>query len=75
MAFNKTLYDFLKPYEFEYKHTSGHANVETLKTVFETVNPKYGIIPIHTDAPDKFQELFLEQNIILLKDGGVFDCK
>jgi ribonuclease J len=34
-------------------HTSGHADLETLKTVFETVNPKGGIIPIHTEAPEK----------------------
>lgn len=73
-AFNKSLYGFLKPYKFDYKHTSGHADIETLKTVFETVKPKGGVIPIHTEAPDKFQELFNEQTIILLKDGDVFDC-
>jgi len=73
-AFKKSLYDFFEPYKFEYKHTSGHADVDTLKAVFETVNPKCGIIPIHTEAPDKFKELFHEQNIISLQDGDVFDC-
>lgn len=73
-AFNELLYDFLKPYKFDYKHTSGHADTETLKAVFETVNPKCSIIPIHTEAPEKFQELFCEQTIIQLKDGDVFDC-
>ena len=73
-AFNESLYNFLKPYVIEYMHTSGHADLETLKTVFETVKPKCGVIPIHTEAPKKFQELFHEQTIISLKDGDVFDC-
>jgi len=74
-AFNELLNNFLKPYKIEYKHTSGHADLDTLKTVFETVKPKCGIIPIHTEAPEKFQELFHEQaTIIPLHDGEVFDC-
>jgi len=75
-AFNESLYNFLKPYEIEYMHTSGHADLETLKTVFETVKPKGGIIPIHTEAPEKFQELFHEQTTIIpLRDGDEFDVK
>lgn len=74
-AFNKSLYDFLKPYELEYSHTSGHADIETLKSVFETVKPKFGIIPIHTEAPEIFQELFRDTTTILpLHDGEIFDC-
>jgi len=56
----------------ECKHTSGHADVETLNAVFETVKPKFGIIPIHTENPEKFIELFPEQNIIYLRDREVF---
>jgi len=33
-----------------------------------------GIIPIHTEAPEKFKELFKGNNIILLQDGNVFNC-
>ena len=74
-AFNESLYNFLEPYKIEYMHTSGHADLETLKTVFETVKPKCGIIPIHTEAPEKFQDLFHEQtSIIPLNDGDVYDC-
>lgn len=74
-AFNESLYNFLEPYKIEYVHTSGHADLETLKAVFETVKPKYGIIPIHTEAPEKFQDLFHEQtSIIPLNDGDVYDC-
>ena len=71
-AFKQSLFDFLSPYNYEEKHTSGHADVETLKAVFETVKPKCGIIPIHTENPEKFKELFPEQNIIFLHDGEVF---
>ena len=63
----------IKPFNYENKHTSGHADIETLKMLFDTVKPKNGIIPIHTEAPDKFKELFTDQNIILLKDGHVFE--
>ncbi|MDH6312263.1 ribonuclease J [Parabacteroides sp. PFB2-10] len=73
-ASNKSLSDFLQSYKLEYKHTSGHTNIETLKVVFETVTPKEGIIPIHTEAPEKFQELFSEQTIIPLRDGEILEC-
>jgi mRNA degradation ribonuclease J1/J2 len=57
-------------------HTSGHADSKTLKAIFETVKPKSGIIPIHTEAPEKFEELFHQQaSIIFLRDGEVFDVK
>jgi ribonuclease J len=74
-AFNPTLFDFLSPYEYEEKHTSGHADIETLKMVFKTINPKGGIIPIHTENPEKFKELFSEHNIISLQDGEVYAVK
>jgi ribonuclease J len=74
-AYNESLYNFLDPYKIEYNHTSGHADLETIKKVFETVQPKCGIIPIHTESPEKFQELFHEQTtIIQLRDGEVYDC-
>jgi ribonuclease J len=75
-AKNQNFIDFIKPFEndYEYKHTSGHADVKTLSMLFDTVKPKYGIIPIHTEAPEKFKELFKGHNIILLQDGIVFDC-
>ncbi|MCX6230850.1 MAG: hypothetical protein NTZ33_04845 [Bacteroidetes bacterium] len=74
-AFNESLYDFLKSYKIVIKHTSGHADVETLRAVFQTVQPKCGIIPIHTEAPEMFQKLVnVQTNIFQLQDGDVFDC-
>lgn len=75
-AFNKSLSDFLKPYAVAQMHTSGHADLDTLKRVFETVKPKGGIIPIHTDRPEKFKKVFqLQYTIILLQDGEAFEVK
>ena len=71
-AFNNNTAKFFEPYEPEFMHTSGHANIETLKHVFNTVNPKCGIIPIHTEAPEKFNELFPAYKIISAKDGESF---
>jgi len=73
-AFNPNFANFLETFEYEYKHTSGHADIKTLGELFDTVKPKCGIIPIHTEAPEKFKELFPWHNIILLQDGHVFDC-
>jgi ribonuclease J len=72
-AFNDKTAMFFEPYKIEFLHTSGHADIETLKTVFKTVNPKCGIIPIHTEAPEKFNELFPQQKIISIKDGKTIE--
>jgi ribonuclease J len=73
-AFNPNFASFVKPFKYEFKHTSGHADIKTLGLLFDTVKPKCGIIPIHTEAPEKFKELFVGHNIILLQDGHTFDC-
>ena len=72
-AFNEKTAKFFEPYNFKFMHTSGHADIETLKSVFDAVKPKCGIIPIHTEAPDKFIELFSPHKIILLQDGIPFE--
>ena len=69
LAFNQSMHDFLAPYTIDYIHTSGHADITTLKKIFDVINPKQGIIPIHTEAPEKFKSLFPTQNIIVLQDG------
>lgn len=69
-AFNQDVYNFFESYDFEYKHTSGHADIETMREVFDTLSPK-AIIPIHTEYPEKFKELFPTYNFILLIDGEV----
>lgn len=48
-------------------HTSGHATIDTLKYVVESIKPK-ALIPIHTFRPDQYKILG-HHNIIRLKDG------
>ena len=55
-----------------YLHTSGHIDMPNLMKFFEVLKPK-AIIPIHTDNPRRFKELFSEKwAVLLLKDGESF---
>jgi hypothetical protein len=47
-------------------HTSGHIFAEDLRTLITTLNPRH-VIPVHTNNPEKFQELHAATN--LLPDG------
>ena len=51
-------------------HTSGHADIPTLKKIVERLKPKI-IIPIHTFHPLEFRQMFSQ--VICLNDGDVFD--
>ena len=56
-----------------YLHTSGHTDMSSLMKFFEVLSPK-AIIPIHTDNPGRFKELFSDKwAIFLLKDGESFN--
>ncbi|MDR1578749.1 MAG: MBL fold metallo-hydrolase [Synergistaceae bacterium] len=68
-AANRELIEFLKPYDPETLHTSGHATAEDIAELYRAVNPKEGLIPIHTEAPEEFKTLIPDGNIILLRDG------
>ncbi|MDR2580001.1 MAG: hypothetical protein LBC85_03290 [Fibromonadaceae bacterium] len=68
-AKNDDLIDFLKPYAYKHLHTSGHADIESLKKLVASIKPKY-IIPIHTENPKEFQKHF--KNTKILEDGVPF---
>ena len=53
-------------------HTSGHADVMSLKKIVEHVCPRT-IIPIHTDAPERFSDIFTNNNVKFLADNEVLD--
>jgi ribonuclease J len=72
-AKNQALCDFLAPYHYRVLHTSGHASPQDLKLVYDTVNPKRGLIPIHTDAPELFASFVPEKMLILLDDGEALE--
>ena len=56
--------------QMAYIHTSGHADIPTLKKMVVGLRPKV-IIPIHTFYPQEFKQMF--DNVICLNDGDVFD--
>ena len=56
--------------DYKYLHTSGHCDMASLRELFALLQPK-AIIPIHTDNPDEFADLFCDEwPIIRLYDGG-----
>jgi len=59
---NEDLINFFKDYEFETLHTSGHADVDSIKKIVETIEPKH-IMPLHTENREEFSNLF--ENVIL----------
>jgi ribonuclease J len=69
----KELVEFLAPYRYTTLHTSGHAAVEDLSAVYKCVNPKIGLIPIHTDAPKLFGGILPHEKIIALRDGEILN--
>lgn len=50
-------------------HTSGHCDMSSLREIFRLLHPK-AIIPIHTERPEYFAQLFSDEwTIIVLNDG------
>ena len=54
----------------EYLHTSGHATKQAIEEVCSIVNPRIGIIPIHTQAPHQLDDLG-HWCVIHLSDGEI----
>ena len=60
--------------EYRNMHTSGHCDMKSLKDLITELDPK-AIIPIHTDNPRVFANLFCEKwPVILLNDGEYFSA-
>ena len=51
-------------------HSSGHADVGSLRRIVAHIQPK-NIVPIHTEQPDKFGDLFPTANVCYLEDNVV----
>ena len=60
-----------KNMKFYQVHTSGHAEIGTLKKVVDKLKPGK-IVPIHTFHPDKYADLF-SQKIEQVSDGEIFE--
>jgi ribonuclease J len=57
----KRFLEFFNSHKLETKslHTSGHADIQTIKDFVKDLNPKT-IIPVHTETPQKYKEIFGE---------------
>lgn len=53
-------------------HSSGHADIASLQHIVEFVQPKH-LVPIHTDSPNRFAELFPNRSIISPNDNEVMN--
>ena len=54
---------------YEYMHTSGHCDMKSLREFFRMLNP-LSIIPIHTENPEAFADLFCDEfPVTILNDG------
>ena len=59
---------------YRHMHTSGHCDMKSLEELITVLNP-YAIIPIHTDNPQAFADLFSDKwPVILLNDGDSFSA-
>ena len=67
----KKFIDYLEQRKFTLHkiHTSGHADINTLKKMVVAIKPKY-IVPIHTFEGGKYKDIFKEP-IVELKDGEI----
>lgn len=68
--YNRELLNFIQEHNMELVsiHTSGHASVDTLKSVIEAIRPKQ-VIPIHTNRPERFSELLNGIEVSVGADG------
>ena len=51
-------------------HSSGHADIQSLQRIVEHIRPQT-IVPIHTDAPKQFCDIFVNNNVKCLDDNEV----
>lgn len=72
---DKALIDYIGGHPYESLHTSGHAYVETIAKLIETVNPKV-IIPMHTERAEEFSSIpefaLYQDRVKVLHDGEPF---
>ncbi|PQL09528.1 MBL fold metallo-hydrolase [Veillonella sp. T11011-6] len=68
---NLALKDLLDTYPSYICHVSGHVSKTDLLKFIDLVNPDV-IIPVHTDSPEKLEELIPERNVYIINDNEPF---
>jgi ribonuclease J len=66
-----SIQEFLKGFSYQPLHTSGHATPETLQTVYRLTAPRKGVIPIHTEHPERFRPLLPDATVAVLEDRSI----
>lgn len=73
-TYDEKLGTLVSDWRCRHLHTSGHATVEDIKKMIETVHPRLGVIPIHTTRKGDFDKLGIEGvKAILLADGDEYE--
>lgn len=72
----KTFIDYLKAkgFSFHQVHTSGHADVQTLKEMVTAMKPK-NLVPIHTFDGDDYKDIFKNVNVHRATDRERIEIK
>ena len=68
---NLALKDLLETYPTYICHASGHVSKNDLIKFIELVNPD-AIIPVHTDNPERLEELVPHRNVYIVNDNKTF---
>lgn len=66
---NSRLAKFLEGFPMVRLHTSGHAGVDTLQAVCRAVQPRRGIVPIHSETPEVFSSVVPKFRVVCPEDG------
>ncbi len=53
-------------------HTSGHADVETLRRLVDALRPK-NLVPIHTFEAEAYKKIFTNVNVLQVKDKEIVE--
>lgn len=67
------LKEFVESQNWTVLHASGHGSPEQIKAVCDVVQPRLGVIPIHTDAPERLAEAVAPSPVIPLADEAVYE--
>lgn len=59
---------FADGFQLDRLHTSGHADINAIRTAIEITQPEI-VMPMHTEAPDKFREISGERTVLVCEDG------
>lgn len=59
---------FVEGFPLDRLHTSGHADINAIRTAIEITQPEI-VIPIHTESPDKFKDIAGSRTVLVCEDG------